>query len=665
MHHSFITVVPRGRVLQCLVAIVLGLAIFFIAAPADAQSPAVRYERALAREKAARTMTGTSAATIRTIARSYEAIVHAYPRSGYADNALWQGAGMMQLAYERSGSVGDLQNARRMLSWLKREYPKATLAKQVDARLVALKGGSKPAARPAAVATLPVTKRSAPHDAPASAPPARPAAPSSVPPTASPILSDDAPEAVEPEAPVSARAPATAPPAVALAVEPRSPEPITDAVTAVWSSRPTRVEELAPLPMPAPSETAVPVRGITHTALPKGDRITIELGREASYSTSRAGNPDRVEIDLNDAALAAGLSDRTTAISGALVKSLSAKRMGRQAARVVIELNGKPRFSTFPLYNPFRLVIDVESDAPAAVTAAAGTPNSLPATASTSRSTPKTTATPAAAASRETTIDDPLPAPATPSSTGRGDYSLARQLGLGVSRIVIDPGHGGHDPGARANGVNEADVVLDVALRVEALLKAQPGFDVVLTRRTNMFIPLEERTAMANRESADMFLSIHVNASPRTATRGIETYLLDFASNPDAEALAARENATGAQSMRVLPDLVKAITLNNKVDESRELARMVQSSLVGRITPLSRGLKDFGVKRAPFVVLIGAQMPSVLAEISFVTNRTDASLMKQASHRQRIAQALADAVLKYRTSLKTQNATTALTAARQ
>ncbi len=134
MHHSFITVVPRGRVLQCLVAIVLGLAIFFIAAPADAQSPAVRYERALAREKAARTMTGTSVATIRTIARSYEAIVHAYPRSGYADNALWQGAGMMQLAYERSGSVGDLQNARRMLSWLKREYPKATLAKQVDAQ---------------------------------------------------------------------------------------------------------------------------------------------------------------------------------------------------------------------------------------------------------------------------------------------------------------------------------------------------------------------------------------------------------------------------------------------------------------------------------------------------------------------------------------------------
>ena len=152
MHHSFIpTSIPRGRVWQCVIAIVLGLAIFFIARPADAQSPAVRYERALAREKAARAMTGTSVNTLRTIARSYEAIVNAYPRSGYADNALWQGAGLLHLAYERSGSVTDLQNARRLLNWLKREYPKATLARQVDARLNALKTGPKAPARPATV----------------------------------------------------------------------------------------------------------------------------------------------------------------------------------------------------------------------------------------------------------------------------------------------------------------------------------------------------------------------------------------------------------------------------------------------------------------------------------------------------------------------------------
>ena len=665
MHHSFIpTSIPRGRVWQCVIAIVLGLAIFFIARPADAQSPAVRYERALAREKAARTMTGTSVGTLRTIARAYEAIVHAYPRSGYSDNALWQGAGLLQLAYERGGSLTDLQNARRLLNWLKREYPKATLAKQVNARLNALKTGPKPATRAPVVAAAKPTTPAADSPAPSAVATPTSTSVAAFPPAAP--VTDAAPDVITAEATVTKTGP-SAPDPVTIDVDSRPAEPLTDAVAAVFSPAAPlpRVAELAPLPLPPPPETAARVRHITHTTLPKGDRITIELGREAVYTTSRTANPDRVEIDLSDAALAAGLTDGTTPIAGTLVKSLSARRVGRQGARVVIELNGKPRFSTFPLYNPFRLVIDVEADGAAPT-------NPAPTAPATSRSAPKSTSAAKSTAAppkppivSETTIDDPLPAPVTPASTSRGDFSLARQLGLGVSRIVIDPGHGGHDPGARANGVNEADVVLDVALRVEALLKAQPGFDVVLTRRTNVFIPLEERTALANRESADMFLSIHVNASPRTATRGIETYLLDFASNPDAEALAARENATSAQSMRVLPDLVKAIALNNKVDESRELARMVQSSMVGRITPLSRGLKDLGVKRAPFVVLIGAQMPSVLSEISFVTNKTDAALMKQASHRQRIAQALADAVLKYRTSLKNQAPNAAQTVSRQ
>jgi N-acetylmuramoyl-L-alanine amidase len=217
---------------------------------------------------------------------------------------------------------------------------------------------------------------------------------------------------------------------------------------------------------------------------------------------------------------------------------------------------------------------------------------------------------------------------------------------------VIDPGHGGHDPGARAHGVTEAAVVLDIAQRLEKLLLAQPGFDVVLTRRADEFIPLEERTVIANRESADVFLSIHANASPRQATRGIETFVLDFATNADAEALAARENASSVRSMHGLPALVKTIALSNKLDESRELARMVQASLVRGLSAEVKGLKDLGVKRAPFVVLIGAEMPSVLAEISFLTNRADAALLRQPAHRQRIAQALADAMLRYQTSLK-------------
>jgi N-acetylmuramoyl-L-alanine amidase len=243
-------------------------------------------------------------------------------------------------------------------------------------------------------------------------------------------------------------------------------------------------------------------------------------------------------------------------------------------------------------------------------------------------------------------------APSTPAATSRGDYSLARQLGLSVARVVIDPGHGGHDPGAQANGINEADLVLDISQRVAKLLGQKPGFEVVLTRSTDEFIPLEERTAIANRETADLFLSIHANASRNTAARGIETYILNFATNPDAEAVAARENATSAQTMGALPSILKAIAANNKHDESRELATILQTGLVRRLRTASSGVRDLGVKTAPFVVLIGASMPSVLAEISFLTNGAEASLLKKESYRQQIAQAICDAIVKYRASLK-------------
>jgi N-acetylmuramoyl-L-alanine amidase len=242
--------------------------------------------------------------------------------------------------------------------------------------------------------------------------------------------------------------------------------------------------------------------------------------------------------------------------------------------------------------------------------------------------------------------------PDPPASTSRGDYSLARQLGLGVSRIVIDAGHGGHDPGAQANGVVESELVLDVSKRLQRLLSAHAGVEVVLTRSDDTFVPLEQRTAIANREHADMFLSIHANASRQTATRGIETYILNFATNEEAEAVAARENATSARSMGMLPEIVKTIALNDKLAESRELATMVQTALVRSLRTKSTAIRDLGVKQAPFVVLIGADMPSVLAEISFLTNRAEAALLKDDDYRQRIAQALHDAVMKYQASLK-------------
>jgi N-acetylmuramoyl-L-alanine amidase len=235
---------------------------------------------------------------------------------------------------------------------------------------------------------------------------------------------------------------------------------------------------------------------------------------------------------------------------------------------------------------------------------------------------------------------------------GAGGFSIARQLGLGVSRIVIDPGHGGHDPGARARGLNEADLTLDVALRLEKLLKKEPGLEVVLTRRTDVYIPLEERTAIANREGADLFLSIHANTSRNTSARGVETYFLSFAGSADAEAVAARENSSHAGEMHKLPDIIRAITLNNKLDESRDFAGMVQEALVSRLRRSSKAVQNRGVKKAPFVVLIGAEMPSVLAEVSFMSNRQELQLLRSAAYKNRIAEALHAAVMRYRRSLK-------------
>jgi N-acetylmuramoyl-L-alanine amidase len=229
---------------------------------------------------------------------------------------------------------------------------------------------------------------------------------------------------------------------------------------------------------------------------------------------------------------------------------------------------------------------------------------------------------------------------------------VARQLGLGVSKVVIDAGHGGHDPGATAFGISEAELVLDVALRLEKLLQQRPGFETVLTRRTDDYVTLEERTQRANRESADLFLSIHANASATATARGVETYFLNFALNRQAEAVAARENAASGLTMSSLPSIVKAITLNSKRNESRDFAVLVQQAMVRGLQPSNKTLKDLGVKQAPFMVLIGAAMPSVLAEISFVTNRAESRLLKTPAYRQKIAESLLAGVLKYQQGLK-------------
>ena len=232
--------------------------------------------------------------------------------------------------------------------------------------------------------------------------------------------------------------------------------------------------------------------------------------------------------------------------------------------------------------------------------------------------------------------------------TASGDRSLIRALGLKIGKIVIDPGHGGHDTGTIGpHGLEEKDLVLEVGRRLGKLLQARLGADVVYTRSDDTFIPLETRTTIANQEQADLFVSIHANSSHDPDARGVETYYLNFTSSPEALDVAARENAASDKSIHELQDLVKKIALKEKVEESREFASDVQRSLHSGLASKNPGLRNRGVKKAPFVVLIGANMPSILAEISFVSNPGDEKRLRTAEYRQRIAESLYRGIAKY------------------
>ncbi|HXW08733.1 MAG TPA: N-acetylmuramoyl-L-alanine amidase [Vicinamibacterales bacterium] len=425
--------------------------------------------------------------------------------------------------------------------------------------------------------------------------------------------------------------------------------PISDAVPAVateatvgTSARGARATSWEP----------VTIRAITRSMLPDGVRVSIEMDRELLFRHEQIENPRRLFFDLRGARPAPELLDAKLSFTDDVVREIRLGRHPQQTVRVVMDTEGVAAFSVFTLYDPYRLIVDFRRAGGAVAAGPAPVATSGPITAEAIDETaPVVEEMPA----KVPLISRPvatLPSPAIPAMNSSGQFSLARQLGLGVSRIVIDAGHGGHDPGARGNGLSEAAVVLDVAQRLKKLLDKQPGVDVAMTRDSDVFVPLEERTAIANRLNADLFLSIHANASRNTKARGVETYFLNFATNPEAEAVAARENSASGRTMHNLPDIVRAIALNNKINESRDFAGTVQKAMVERLSAKNRDVRNLGVKQAPFVVLIGAGMPSVLAEISFVTNKEDGQLLKSAAYRQTIAEALLEAILRYQRSLK-------------
>jgi N-acetylmuramoyl-L-alanine amidase len=418
--------------------------------------------------------------------------------------------------------------------------------------------------------------------------------------------------------------------------------------SALLKQMPSQVERLEAIKptSDALNPSGVVLKAIRREALAGAMRVTLELEGEAAFHDEDVAGQPRVVIDLQNTRPLEILTETTQAFSDDVVRQI---RVGPQVGtrtRVVLDLSARGPHTVYALYSPYRVVVDFARDlgpTKDTKTVSAGTKDTKAVSAN-----PKDGKTFLADGTGTTQAKALKP----PTVNGRGKFSLSRQLGLGVARIVIDPGHGGYDPGAMTDGVSEADVVLDIATRLERLLLQQPGVEVVLTRRTNVFVPLEERTAMANRAGADLFLSIHANASEDDRARGIETYFLNFAPNPAAEAVAARENAASARTMRQLPDIVKAIALNNKIDESRDFASLIQSAMMERLKRGNRTVKDLGVKQAPFVVLIDATMPSILAEISFLTNPQEAALLATIAYRQQIAEALFNGVTRYQQSLK-------------
>ncbi len=231
-----------------------------------------------------------------------------------------------------------------------------------------------------------------------------------------------------------------------------------------------------------------------------------------------------------------------------------------------------------------------------------------------------------------------------------GSLSLTRSLGLKIGKIVIDPGHGGHDYGTIGpSGLAEKDLALDVSLRLGKLIEERLSSQVIYTRDDDTFVPLENRTALANQQQADLFVSIHANSSRNRSASGVETFFLGIASSRDQETLdvVARENAYSERSLHDLQDVIKKITLNEKVEESKEFAADIQKAMAGHAAQLNRYARNRGVKKAHFIVLIGANMPSILTEISFLSNPNDEKLLKKPEYRQKIAEALYSGIFNY------------------
>ncbi len=443
-------------------------------------------------------------------------------------------------------------------------------------------------------------------------------------------------------------------------------------------------------------------------------RIAIETQGEYRLTSDHLDSPPRLVFDLRGlrppAARQKGI--RIFRVGDRLIRQIRIAETEPGMSRVVIDLEVPAAFTSSQLIHPDRLIIEIHpKHKPAAESLAtrsrsgvhrssdvpltAGTinehpntpelilpvlvmppvtppvlfskfvfPSRLNANATANTSVPKSTLvwngvvqTPresvsAITISPNSRTETVIAGPVSPAKTDDSNRSLVRIFGLKIHRVVIDAGHGGHDTGTIGpNGLAEKDLVLDVALRLGKLVQQRLGAEVTYTRRDDTFIPLEQRTKIANDKKADLFISIHANSSPAPAATGVETYYFNFTTDQHSIDLATRENASSTSSIFQLNDLLHKAVLNAKVEESREFAQKIQTSLQAMSVRMNSGSRDRGVKKAPFVVLIGASMPSILAEVGFVSNPRDEKLLRRDDQRQKIAESLFKGVSGYASSL--------------
>jgi N-acetylmuramoyl-L-alanine amidase len=380
-------------------------------------------------------------------------------------------------------------------------------------------------------------------------------------------------------------------------------------------------------PQPDNRAEIVNLRYYTHPAF---TRIVLDIGKLREYTSGELQQPGRIYLDVFQAKLNPILEGQSYPVKSDYLSQIVAFQKTASTARVVVDVDflKVQSYRAYHLFDPFRIVIDIyPRPAPEAPGAKAQT-------------APGTEATP------------PAGQPAKPPEPLPSGYSMARQLGLGVRTIVLDPGHGGSDPGCIGKtGLEEKVITLDVSLALKKMLVEKAGLNVILVRESDIMVPLESRPVIANQKRADLFVSIHVNAHRDRTREWVETFYLNFSPDPAVVELAARENASSSKNIGQMKDIIQKIAQNSKVDESRDLAERIQRNLLHSLSAANPKVKDLGVRGAPFWVLIGSEMPSVLVEISHLSNAGEEARLKTAKYRELAVQWIYDGIMEYVRSL--------------